>query len=247
MSATTDAIEKLIAQVALPTAGFTLPTPLPAEPFGLFQSWFDEEVSRARTPNPNAMSLATQDADGTISTRIVLCRGIDAEQGAVTFFTNYQGRKGRALLATGRAAVCFHWDEADKQVRLEGRVVQSGKAESDAYFRARRWESKLSAWVSDQSASIASREALLAKVPGVLARLGLDAGELLERGNQVEIPRPAHWGGFRLYARRVELWLGGTGRLHDRAVWEREVGEVRTVEDAARVLGPRWVATRLQP
>lgn len=247
MTAPADAMEKLLALVAVPTGGYTLPTPLPAEPFGLFKEWFDDEVARARTPNPNAMSVATLDADGTISNRIVLCRGIDVAGGAITFFTNYRGRKGRALLATRVASLCWHADQADRQARFEGPVVQTTPAESDAYFRSRRWESRLSAWVSDQSEPIASREALLAKLPGVLATLGLRAEELIARGNQVEIPRPPHWGGFRLVARHVELWLGGPGRLHDRATWTREVAALAPGEAAVRILGPAWRATRLQP
>jgi pyridoxamine 5'-phosphate oxidase len=241
----------LIAQLAVPSGGFTLPTPLPHQPFILLKSWLDEEARAARSPNPNALSLATIDADGTLANRIVLCRGLSVDEGFITFFTNYHGRKGRAVRAMPKAAACFHWDHSDRQARLEGTIVQSPPEESDAYFRSRRWESKLSAWVSDQSQPIASRDDLLAKVAPVLARLALSPRDLLERGNGIDIPRPPHWGGFRLYARNVELWLGGPGRMHDRAVWTRDLdaspfADVAAAR-AAALRASAWTATRLQP
>jgi len=250
----------LTARVAATSSGFTLPTPLPALPFPLLQEWLSEETRAKRTPNPNAMSLATIDSDGTLSNRIVLCRGLNVEHGIVTFFTNYRGRKGRALLREGwggdlgesgeraqdapapqQAAVCFHWDTTDRQARVEGLVVPSSSAESDAYFASRRWESRLAAWASDQSEPIASREHLLAKLADVCDRLQLDPQQLLDSGNNSVIPRPPHWGGFRLHARCVELWMGGPGRMHDRAIWKR------TLPTDLNMATQDWSATRLQP
>jgi pyridoxamine 5'-phosphate oxidase len=195
----------------------SLPDPLPAAPFGLFRAWFDEAHAAKHQPNPNCMTLATVSESGVPSARVVLCRGIDIERGYVVFFTNYRGRKGREAIATGRASTVFHWDHTDRQVRMEGYVVQSPAHESDAYFASRPWESRLSAWSSEQSEPIAKRDDLLARVPRVMKQLGLTAEELLTKGNAVDIPRPPHWGGFRLWASSVELWLGGPGRLHDRA------------------------------
>lgn len=240
-------ISALLAHVAVPTSGYTLPTPLPAQPFEVFKAWFDEETAASRTPNPNAMSLATIDADGTPSNRIVLCRGISVDKGYVILYTNYQGRKGRALLANPRAAISMHFDHSDRQVRMEGFAVQSPAAESDAYFQSRRWESRLAAWMSNQSQPIASREELLGRAAGVIERLQLDPRELLDRGNDVFIPRPQHWGGFRLYARTIELWLGGPGRLHDRAVWRRDLPLCSSWEQADAAARPAWTGSRLQP
>jgi pyridoxamine 5'-phosphate oxidase len=240
-------LSALLAHVAVPTSGYTLPTPLPAQPFQLFKQWFDEEVAASRTPNPNAMSLATIDPDGTPSCRIVLCRGIGVDKGYVVLYTNYQGRKGRALLANQRAAISMHFDQSDRQVRIEGFAVQSPVAESDAYFQSRRWESRLAAWMSNQSEPIRSREELLSRAGSVIERLSLNPDELMERGNDVFIPRPPHWGGFRLYARSLELWLGGPGRLHDRAVWRRDLPAVASVEQADAAASGAWGATRLQP
>lgn len=218
-----------------------LSTPLPADPFPLFASWWAAARRLARVPNPDAMTLATVDADGTPSARVVLCRGVDAA-GYVTFFTNYEGRKGRALAANPAAAACFHFDHDDRQVRVEGVAVQSPADESDAYFRSRRWESRLSAWTSRQSEPTAGRDELLARMSAVIADLGLDPAEIVRLGDAADIPRPPHWGGYRLWARRVELWLGGPGRLHDRALWSRTLAPV-----AAGFTASAWVATRLQP
>jgi pyridoxamine 5'-phosphate oxidase len=175
-------------------------------------------------------------------------------RGTVTFFTNYQGRKGREVIGDPRVAVCFHWDQSDRQVRIEGIASKTSQAESDAYFQSRRWESRLSAWASDQSEPIESREALLAKLAKVVDRLGLSPQELLERGNMVAIPRPPHWGGFTILARSVEFWIGGPGRMHDRAVWTRDIPRARepgSGHDEFSVQGigecGPWIATRLQP
>ncbi|MDX2131876.1 MAG: pyridoxal 5'-phosphate synthase [Planctomycetota bacterium] len=220
-----------------------LPDPLPADPFGLLREWFDDERRAKRTPNPDAMSLATVTAAGEVSNRIVLCRGMDVAGGFVTFFTNRQGAKGRALAETGKAAACFHWDASDRQARLEGLVTLSPDDESDAYFASRRWESRLSAWTSNQSEPTPGRGALLARMAGVIASLGLTPENLMALRERAPIPRPAHWGGYRLHATRVELWLGGTGRLHDRASWTRDVEIV-----ADRVIrAGGWRSTRLQP
>ncbi len=220
----------------------TLPDHLPADPFHIFHDWYREAHDRKVQPNPNAMSLATIDADGWPSVRIVLCRGMDLGHGYLNFYTNYNGRKGRALLANPRACVNFHWDTLDRQVRVEGLVMQSPAAESDEYFNSRPWANRLSAWFSDQSAPIASRQELLTRAAAKLKELGLTEQQLLEQGDRVTIPRPPHWGGFRIYARSVELWLGGLGRFHDRAVWRRELTPGRE-----GFVGSPWAATRLQP
>ncbi|MEM7754128.1 MAG: pyridoxamine 5'-phosphate oxidase [Planctomycetota bacterium] len=220
-----------------------LPDPLPAEPFTLFRAWFDEAEAAKNQPNPNAMTLATVDADGRPSARIVLCKGIESEPGCVIFYTNYQSRKGRALEANPAAALIFHWDHPDRQVRIEGVVERTTPAESDAYYNSRRWESRIGAWASDQSQPVESRERLLEQVSEKVMELDLDLAKLADgKGDELEIPRPAHWGGFRVWVDRMELWSGGTGRVHDRAAWTRK----REVKDGAVAWGA-WDATRLQP
>lgn len=219
-----------------------LPTPLPPEPFSLLTAWFKEGLAARATPNPDAMSLATLSPQGLPSVRIVLCRDINAPEGRLTFFTNYLGRKGRELDANRSAAACFHWDHADRQARVEGIVLRSPAAESDAYFQSRRWESRLSAWASAQSTPTSGRPELLQQMADAVSRLGLAPDQLASHGAEAVIPRPPHWGGFRLHAARVELWLGGPGRLHDRAEWVRDV-QCRGEE----VQAGNWTCTRLQP
>jgi pyridoxamine 5'-phosphate oxidase len=220
-----------------PAVPQNLPDPLPGDPFPLFQSWFDEAREKKVQPNPNAMSLATIDADGTPSVRIVLCKYVRPDINCIVFFTNYHGRKGRALGANPRAAVCFHWDVLDRQVRMEGVVTRSPERESEEYFRTRPLESQLGAWASDQSEPIASREALFEKAATAVARFC----------ETPEVPRPPHWGGYRLWVRRMEFWVGGVGRMHDRAAWTREIvpGPIDGVPGQIPA-GP-WSSTRVQP
>lgn len=221
----------------------TLPDSLPADPWPLFRDWFDEATSGKVTPNPNAFTLACLDENGIPTARIVLCKKM-LDAGAIVFHTNYLSRKGRGLTAHPRAAAVFHWDSLEKQVRIEGMVVKSPAAESDAYFKTRGWENRLGAWASDQSQPIESREALLFKVAEAMDKVGVSIKDIMDNGNDVAIPRPPHWGGWRLWAERIELWIGGPGRVHDRAVWTRTLKP--SASEAEFAFGP-WTSTRLQP
>jgi pyridoxamine 5'-phosphate oxidase len=225
-----------------------LPEPLPNDPLPLFQSWFEDAAARRLQPNPNAMTLATIDPDGRPSARIVLCKGIDAAAGVVVFYTNYSGRKGLALSANPIAALVMHWDHIDRQVRIEGPVVKSPPEESDAYFASRPWASRIGAWASDQSRPVTGRTEMHQRVDDVMRRFGLDPASPPAGGATVNIPRPPHWGGFRVFMDRVELWTSGAGRVHDRGLWQR-----RLQPDGPHLWRPAegqegaWRATRLQP
>ena len=179
----------------------------PSDPVPVFEQWF-AEAQRLPTPNPNAMTLATIDADGAPSARIVLLRGFSRE--GARFFTNRNSRKGRALAANARAALLFHWDLLDRQVRIEGRVSLASDAESDEYFAQRPVDSRVNAWASDQSEPVASR-----------AELERRAAELTARFAGGDVPRPPHWGGYRVSLDRVEFWQGDKYRLHDRIMYTR--------------------------
>lgn len=216
-----------------------LPEPLPGDPFGLLVEWFTEAHRRRVQPNPDAMTLATVDPDGAPSARIVLCKAIDADLGRLTFYTNRSSRKGRAIEHEPRVALLMHWDTLDRQVRVEGVASPTTDAESDAYFRTRRLESRLGAWASAQSEPIESRAALMSRVVEVMTRFGVTLDDL-ERGD-ADIPRPPNWGGFHVLASAVELWVSGPARMHDRARWVREI----TAADGAPA--GDWTATRLQP
>lgn len=217
-----------------------LPDPLPSDPMAIVSQWLDDATRRKVQPNPNAMALATVGPDGAPQCRIVLCKGLNPDRGWLTFFTNYTSRKGEALGAHPRAAATMHWDPLDRQVRIEGPVERVSGSESDAYYNTRPVESRLGAWSSDQSRPIPSRQAMLQKVQATAERLGVTPEMIAS--NQATIARPPHWGGYRLWAERVELWMAGPGRVHDRAVWTRTV----TPYAAEMKCGP-WEATRLQP
>ena len=217
-----------------------LPEPLPDDPMPVVSAWLDEATRRKVQPNPNAIALATIGPDGHPQCRIVLCKGLSSERGWITFFTNYDSRKGESLATHPRAAATMHWDDLDRQVRIEGPVERVSGAESDAYYATRPVESRLGAWASDQSRPISSRQAMLDKVDQTARRLGLTPDMI--RSNTASIDRPANWGGFRLWAERVELWMAGPGRVHDRAVWTRSVTPF-----AGEMKCGTWESTRLQP
>ncbi|MBG4779471.1 pyridoxamine 5'-phosphate oxidase [Pseudomonas aeruginosa] len=184
----------------------------PSDPFSLFRQWFDDAVKTERLPvEPNAMTLATVDADGYPHCRILLLKGLD-ERG-FTFFTNYESAKGRQLAANPRAAMTFFWPALERQVRIEGSVEKVTPEESDAYYQVRPLGSRLGAWASPQSRVIADR----AELERLLAET--------ERRFAAPPPRgPEHWGGYRLLPPRLEFWPGRPRRRHDRLDYRRQDG-----------------------
>jgi pyridoxamine 5'-phosphate oxidase len=177
-----------------------------ANPLELFARWFDEAVA-ANLAEPEAMVLATATADGHPSARVVLCRGISAT--GLRFFTNRDSRKGHELSANPNAAAVFFWQPLGRQVRFEGRIEVLSPAEDDAYFAARPRGHQLAALASPQSQPIATA-ALLARYE-----------ELQHRHESGPVPRPPHWGGYRLIPHMVEFWTKRDNRLHDRSVYRR--------------------------
>ncbi len=173
------------------------------DPFQQFSIWYDEAVA-AGLPEPEAMTLSTATLEGQPSARIVLLRGYD-ERG-FCFFSNYSSQKGQELAANPYAAVTFHWVELERQVRISGRVEKVTEAESDAYFQSRPSQSRIGAWSSPQSNVISSRDALEDMFKKYQEQY-LD---------ETAIPRPEHWGGYRVIPERIEFWQGRPNRLHDR-------------------------------
>lgn len=191
------------------------------DPFALFGAWFDAALA-AGLPEPNAMTLATVGPGGQPSARVVLLKGFD-ERG-FTFFTNYESRKGREMAGNPLVALVFLWHPFERQVRVEGRAERVGPKESDDYYRVRPLGSRLGAWASPQSEVIPGREVL-----------EKEQAELTAKYADGAVPRPPHWGGYRVRPTAVEFWQGRPSRLHDRIRFRQAEGDAGWVRER---LGP---------
>lgn len=177
------------------------------DPFALFETWF-AEAAKSEVNDPNAMALATVDADGLPDVRMVLLKG--ADPAGFVFYTNTESAKGTELAGNPKAAVVFHWKSLQRQVRVRGPVERVTDDEADAYFASRARDSRIGAWASQQSRPLESRFALEKAVAYHAARFGVG-----------EVPRPPHWTGFRIRPVYMEFWQNGLFRLHDRIVFRR--------------------------
>lgn len=172
-----------------------------ANPIDQFNIWFDQ-ARHAELPEPNAMTVASVDANGKPSARVVLIK--EVTQAGFVFFTNYESRKGQALTTNPHAALLFFWPELERQVRVEGSVEKLSDQESDDYFHSRPLDSRIGAWASPQSRVIKGRTELVTKAAEYALKFALNP------------PRPPHWGGFRVKPEALEFWQGRPSRLHDR-------------------------------
>ncbi len=190
------------------------------DPFVIAQDWL-EAATRSEPNDPNAMALASVDAQGMPNVRMVLLKDIAAD--SFVFYTNYGSAKGQELDASGMAAFVLHWKSLRRQIRVRGMVERAEGPDADSYYASRSLQSRLGAWASRQSQPLASRSALMAEV----ARLTLKLGP--------KPPRPPFWGGFRITPVEIEFWADGAFRLHDRYRWRRAAP------------GAQWSVTRLNP
>lgn len=191
------------------------------DPFALFERWFKE--AREKEPHdPNAMALATADAEGTPDVRMVLMKSFDRD--GFVFYSNSESVKGRQLAANARAALCFHWKSLRRQVRVRGAVEAVPEAEADAYFQTRDRGARIGAWASEQSRPLPDRLALERRIAEFAAKFGLG-----------QVPRPPHWRGYRLAPLTMEFWRDRPFRLHDRLLFSRAAP------------GANWTKSRLYP
>jgi pyridoxamine 5'-phosphate oxidase len=217
----------------------SLPTPPPADPVPLVAAWLASATTNRVLRNPNTMALATSNAAGAPSVRMVLLKEL-APAGYAVFYTNYGSRKAAELEHRGRGAAMLYWESLGRQVRFEGPVVRSPAAESDAYFASRPLRSQLNAWSSEQSRPLANPADLYAAAERVARDFGL-AGDSTTAAQPV--PRPEHWGGYRLWFDAVELWAEGADRFHERLRYRRELDR----SDAFAFRAGPWTVQRLQP
>lgn len=182
------------------------------DPFAIFAAWF-AEAEKSEPNDANAMSLATVDGDGLPNVRMVLLKGVD-EAGTIgrgfVFYTNFEGTKGREIIANPKVALGFHWKSLRKQVRVRGTVTVVSDEEADAYFASRARLSRIGAWASQQSRPLESKFALETQVAKYTAKFGVG-----------DVPRPSYWSGFRVTPAEIEFWSDGAFRLHDRLVFRR--------------------------
>lgn len=177
-----------------------------SDPFALARAWLTE--AEASEPNdPNAIALATVDADGLPNVRMVLLKEIEAD--AFVFYTNYGSKKGQEIAGSDKAAFVMHWKSLRRQIRVRGTVTREEGPQADAYYASRSLKSRLGAWASDQSQPLSSREALMAEAAKVALTKGPNPS------------RPPYWGGFRIHPVEIEFWADGAFRLHDRFRWSR--------------------------
>jgi pyridoxamine 5'-phosphate oxidase len=190
------------------------------DPFAIARAWL-AEAEKTEPNDPNAIALATVDADGLPNARMVLLKEIEAD--GFVFYTNYESRKAVETETPGKAAFVMHWKSLRRQVRVRGTVTREDGPQADAYFASRGLQSRLGAWASRQSQPLSSRAALVAEVAKVTATKGINP------------PRPPFWGGYRIVPVEIEFWADGAHRLHDRFRWTREAA------------GQPWGVTRLSP
>jgi pyridoxamine 5'-phosphate oxidase len=190
------------------------------DPFAIAKAWM-AEAEASEVDDPNAIALATVDADGLPNVRMVLLKEIEAA--AFVFYTNYSSAKGRELEAAGKAAFVCHWKSLRRQIRVRGLITREDGPQADAYYASRGLQSRLGAWASRQSEPLSSRTALVAEVAKVTLTQGTNP------------KRPPFWGGFRLVPLEVEFWADGAFRLHDRFKWSRQA------------IDQEWKIDRLNP
>ena len=210
-------------------------------PLLLLQSWFNEAMELDLQPNPDTMAIATSNSQGLPNVRMVLCKEINTEEGYVVFYTNYNSVKSMEIKENPKCSALFHWDKLGYQIRIRGEILQSTDKENDAYFASRHLGSQVGAWASNQSNPVEDRQALDDQFRKILDRFNLTSESITR--NEQKIPRPPHWGGYRLWIEEIEFWLNQKDRLHDRLHFRRTL----TISNEGIEAEKNWTVKRLQP
>ncbi|XP_075211656.1 pyridoxine/pyridoxamine 5'-phosphate oxidase-like isoform X2 [Lycorma delicatula] len=204
------------------------------EPFLQFKKWLDDAIKTPGILEANAMCLATANRNGTPSARYVLLKGYGTN--GFDFYTNYNSRKGKDMEENPQAALTFYWEPLKRSVRIEGRVEKINEKESEEYFHSRPRDSQISASVSKQSKVVDSRETMVKEIQNVLEKIGTG-----------DVPKPQHWGGYRLVPDSIEFWQGQSNRLHDRIKFRKLKGD-DVIDNSVTHMGQNgWVYERLYP
>lgn len=223
-----------------------LPEALPSDPMHWADAWLAEATQEKVQRNPNSMTMVTVNSAGQPRARVVLCKSFVPDPGYVVMYTNYQSDKCREIEQNSNVFLVFHWDGIGRQIRIGGTAMLSPAAESDEYFATRDVGSQLGAWGSDQSRPIGSRELLVQQIRQRADEHGVsligEQGTMVAEDNSA-ISRPPHWGGIRIWASSIELWIEGRDRIHDRARWTRDL----TAEADETFSVSAWTGNRLQP
>jgi pyridoxamine 5'-phosphate oxidase len=214
-----------------------------ADPLARAAAWLGAAERDTSRRNPLAMALATCTPAGKPSVRMVLLRGFAPEPGFIVFYTHYRSRKGTELTANPRAAGVLYWEELGRQLRIEGPVTRSPATESDQYFAHRPLLSQLNAWASAQSERLDDPATLLAASDAKARELGLAPEPTRTSGTSAQVPRPPHWGGFRIWIESLEFWSEGEHRFHEREVYRRGLEQ----RDDGSYTGSTWTYALLQP
>ena len=210
-------------------------------PLLLLQSWLNEAMELDLQPNPDTMAIATSNSQGLPNVRMVLCKEINTEEGYVVFYTNYNSVKSMEIKENPKCSALFHWDKLGYQIRIRGEILQSPDEENDTYFASRHLGSQVGAWASNQSNPVEDREALDDQFKKILDRFNLTSESITR--NEQKIPRPPHWGGYRLWIEEIEFWLNQKDRLHDRLHFKRAL----TISSEGIETEKKWTVKRLQP
>ena len=210
-------------------------------PLLLLQSWLNEAMELDLQPNPDSMAIATSNSQGLPNVRMVLCKEINTEEGYVVFYTNYDSVKSMEIKENPKCSALFHWDKLGYQIRIRGEILQSTNKENDTYFASRHLGSQIGAWASNQSNPVEDRQALDDQFKNILEHFKLTSESITR--NEQKIPRPPHWGGYRLWIEEIEFWLNQKDRLHDRLHFKRAL----SISNEGIETENNWTVKRLQP